>query len=312
LSAKQDHRLEGVNMSLRRMIAASCFAAVCTLPAAAQTVIFNSNGFESPYNLGNINGQQGWAALGSTGAGTIVNTTVFAGTQAFRINGQNLTAGGFGGSSTSFWVQEVAPNLAASFKPVAAGQPIVMVNWRQFVTGTTSDIANMPFSGVHIEGFRANGLAQLTTEIYIDFNDSVAVFDGAGAITGPAIPGLRNTWVDLSARLDYTTQSLNVNVNGVPYLTDVPFANYIPAQVTSPSIGIAETDLIGVSGQLATGFTPNNSAFFDNFSVVAMAVPEPTVFILAGAGIGLFGVYRWRQRRANQQLSDQVCEPSGE
>ncbi len=275
-------------------------------PLQAQTVLFNSNGFEPPYTLGNINGQQSWIAQGSTAAGSVVNTTVFAGTQSMRVNGPQLTSLGLGGSGSSFWTRVLAPNLAASFKPVAAGQPVVLVNWHQFITGSTNDVQNMPYSGIHIEGFRADGQSQMTTEIGVDFTDSIGIFDGGSYVTGPVIPGLRNSWLDLTARLDYTTQTLELFVNGASYLADIPFANYIPSQSQADSIGVAESDIWAVSGQLFTGQIPNNVAFFDNFNVIAVAVPEPAAIALSIAGVGLFGAWCWRRARRHQRLSDSV------
>jgi hypothetical protein len=273
----------------------------------AQTVLFDSIGFEPPYTLGNINGQQSWSAQGSTTAGFVVNSTVFAGTQSMRVNGPQVTSGGLGGSGSSFWVQLLAPDLASSFKPVAAGQPLVIVNWRQFVTGTTNDILGFPYVGIHIEGYRANGLSQMTTAIGVDFTDSIGIFDGGIFVTGAVIPNLRNSWLDLQARLDYTTQELDLFVNGSIYLADVPFANYIPSQAQSPSIGIAETDIWAVSGQQATGFPPNNQAFFDNFNVTAVAVPEPGTYVLLGLTlVAAGGVWSHRRSRVHQAIEAEV------
>lgn len=281
-----------------RLTAALLLVALLPVVGSAQTILFNSNGFESPYTLGNINGQQGWSAQGSTGAGSVVNSTVFAGTQSMRVNGVQLTGNGLGGTGSSFWVQLLAPNLASSFKPVAAGQPVLIVNWKQFLTGSSGDITTMPFTGIHIEGYRANGQSQMTTEISIDINDSVGIFDGFNVIPGPQITGLRNSWVDLSATLDYTTQLVSVKVNGLPYLSDIPFANYIPAQSQADSIGVAEADIFAVNGLIFAGAQSTNQAFFDNFNVTAVAVPEPAVFVLGGAGIGLFGFWYWRRQRS--------------
>ena len=298
--------------SLKKLRLAAALSLVALMPvvANAQTSLFNSNGFEPPYALANINNQFGWSAQGSAGAGFVVNTTVNSGTQSFRINGPSLTGGGLGGSGSSFWVQLLAPNLGASFKPVAAGKPVLIVNWKQFLTGSSGDITTMPFSGIHIEGYRADGQSQMTTEISIDINDSVGIFDGFNVIPGPSITNLRNNWIDLSASLDYTTQSVSVKVNGLPYLSDIPFANYIPAQSQADSIGVAEADIFAVNGLIFAGAQSTNQAFFDNFNVTAVAVPEPAVFVLGGAGIGLFGFWYWRrQRNIAEQMEQWVSIP---
>lgn len=301
-----------IQFNFRQFLPATCLLLVAAVPAQAQTTLFNSNGFEPPYTLGNINGQQGWSAQGSTTAGSVVNTTVFQGIQSMRVNGVQLSSGGLGGSGTSFWVQTLAPNLASSFKPVAANQPVLIVNWRQFVTGTTNDTINMPYSGIHIEGYRASGQSQMTTQIGVDFTDSIGIFDGAVYITGAVIPGLRNSWLNLSAHLNYTTQSLELFVNGSSYLADVPFANYIPAQSQSDSIGVAETDIFAVSGQLFNGLPPNNTSFFDNFNVTAVSVPEPTTVVLSLAGLGLLGAGVWHRRRANKMAGEQLVADGNE
>lgn len=273
----------------------------------AQTTIF-STGFESPYTLGNLSGQQTWTALPAQGSGTVSGATVFAGTQAVRINGPTLSVNGFGLSGTSYWVKTLAPNLAASFKPVQAGQPIVIVDWRQFITGNTNDTTNMPNNGIHIEGYRADGQTQITTQVVADFTDSVGVFDGASYTMGPVIPGLRNTWVNITARLDYNTQLLDVLVNGNPYLSELPFANYNPALAPALSVGLAESDLIATNGALFGLGQANNLVFFDNLSLTAVSVPEPTTIALALAGAGGMGYWAWRRRRAWKRDAEQLVE----
>jgi hypothetical protein len=273
----------------------------------AQTTIY-STGFESPFITGNLSGQQTWTALPASGAGTVVTSTVFAGTQSVRINGPSLSVAGFGASGTSYWVKTLAPNLAASFKPVAAGQPIVIVDWRQFITGSTNDTSNMPNNGIHIEGYRADGQTQITTQVVADFTDSVSVFDGASYTAGPVIPGLRNSWVNITARLDYNTQLLDVLINGNPYLSELPFANYNPALSPAISVGLAESDLIATNGALFGLLQANNQVFFDNLSLTAIAVPEPTTLALALAGAGGVGYWAWRRRRAWKRDAEQLVE----
>ncbi len=108
-----------------RLATAAVLAVALAAPAAGQTTIFNSNGFDTGYSTGNIIGQQGFNGEPATGtAGTIQTTTTFAGGKAFQIAGPNLINNtAFQGGN--FWFQSYS--TSNGFNPVGHGMPFVQV-----------------------------------------------------------------------------------------------------------------------------------------------------------------------------------------
>src|SRR2546423_350875 len=87
-------------------------------PAAAQLVVFDSNGFESPtFTTGNIAGQQAFQFLPIASAGTIETGTVSAGSRAFQITGALLLPNSLYGDA-NFWYKSYT--VAGAVKPVAS------------------------------------------------------------------------------------------------------------------------------------------------------------------------------------------------
>ena len=73
--------------------------AFLVMPASALADSVGPIGFESPYVLGSINGQQGWSSTGSFDQG-IVSSPVISGTQSFRLSNA-VTSGSFGDQTFS-------------------------------------------------------------------------------------------------------------------------------------------------------------------------------------------------------------------
>src|SRR6266403_665367 len=76
-------------------LAASALASLAfAIPAIALADTVGPITFESPYTVGNINGQQGWSSTGAFDQG-VVSSPVISGSQSFRISNA-VTSGSFG------------------------------------------------------------------------------------------------------------------------------------------------------------------------------------------------------------------------
>ncbi|HEY1378410.1 MAG TPA: PEP-CTERM sorting domain-containing protein [Gemmataceae bacterium] len=264
--------------------------------AAAQVVVYDSNGFEAPsYSVGNITGQQGYQFLPTPAAGTIQTGTVMSGSQAFQIVGsqlQSTSAMGYG--DANFFYKSYS--FGAGVNPVASGNPIVRLSFDGRVSGSLALPSDIPEGGPYMEVYSPLGIQQALTPVLINTNGGITVFTnttagGSDTIISTAdglIP--RETWAHLEAQLNFATQSFRVLLNGVPVTfsegtfssTDVPFRNTF-----GTSASVAE---LGFQGYYNANFNPTfNSMYFDNLNITAVsAVPEPST--LALCGMGLVGV----------------------
>lgn len=299
--------------------------------ASAQTVIYDSGGFEPPpptgFATGSLAGywgpppnppgagsQQGWLTTDITqalngpagGAGQIVNVNQFAGTQAFRIDGTRLfNDSTFGGST--LWFRSAA---VGTINPVGSGTPFVTVSTRLRVDTTGITVGDMPLVGVYLEGYAAGGTQQALTTVARNVNGGVTVagpgaqpnsvqfYNTADNIWSP------NTYHNLQATLNFNTtgtgaQTVSVTLDGNP-LTFTPQGGGT-ATATVPfrnsngqTVGIAEYGFQGVFNPQVT--TTTNSAFFDNYLLTRAAVPEPAS-ILAVCGLAAAAGWRLRRRK---------------
>src|SRR6266478_2485521 len=102
-------------------------AGLGTPRAAADVVVFDSNGFETPtFTAGNMTGQQGFQALPGGGAGTVQTATTMSGGQALQINGSAILPNATYGDA-NFWYKSYS--VAGAVKPVPSGNPMVRVNF---------------------------------------------------------------------------------------------------------------------------------------------------------------------------------------
>ena len=272
--------------------------------AAADVVVFDSNGFETPtFTAGNMTGQQGFQALPGSGAGTVQTGTTMSGSQALQINGSALLPNAAYGDA-NFWYKSYS--VASAVKPVPSGNPVVKVNFNGRVSGALALPSDIPFGGPYLEGYTTSGNPldqQAITPILLNTNGGISVFSnftvgGSDGIISSANGLLaRETWYTLSAQLNFSSQSFEVLLNGSPVTftegafsgIDVPFRN-----TNGPTFSIAE---LGFQGYYNSSFQPTfNNMYFDNFSVVATPVPEPSTLVLGGLGlIGLAARLRKRK-----------------
>jgi hypothetical protein len=275
-------------------------------PARAQVVVFNSNGFESPtFSAGAISGQQGFQFLPSSAAGVVQGGTVFAGSQAFQINGPQLQPNASYGDA-NFWYKSYS--VAGATNPVASGNPIVHVTFAGRVSGAVPLPSDIPFGGPYVEGYTAGGIQQAITPFLINTNGGLTVF--TNSVVGGAnqevstADGLipRESWATLDGQLNFSNQTFRLTLNGSPVtFTQGGFSGFdVPFRDTFGStVSIAE---LGFQGYYNSSFSPTfNNMYFDNFSVIAgTAVPEPSTLALCGFGLAGLAL-RLRRRRQTTQ-----------
>jgi PEP-CTERM motif len=278
----------------------------CTADSRAQ-IPLNTNGFESPYAAGNLGshyqtgtgGQQGWLTtdfnqLLGTPAGVVQTATFQSGLQAFHVNGPRLFDDpNFGGQT--FWYQNY-PVAANAFNPVNSGTPIVQMNFDQRVNSTGITVSDMPFVGVYMEGYTASGQQQAIGAIVLNLNRGATAFTlGGNALHTANNIYTHNAWHSLQVEFNFFNQTYRAFLDGTLLtfggggISDIPFRN-----AGGPTNRVAEFGFQASFNQFA-GLT-SNSAYFDNYTVVATSVPEPSSLVLGMAALAGFGVLRRRRR----------------
>jgi hypothetical protein len=289
---------------LARPIVALMVALAAASAASAQVVVFDSNGFESPtFNPGSINNQQGFAFLPNPAVGVIQSGTTLNGGQAFQLVGTQILPNAAYGDANFLYRGNT---FAAATNLVASGNPIVRVSYDGRVSGALAIPSDIPFGGPYLESYTPGQAQQALTPILFNINGGISVFsnftvgggDGVIATADGLVP--RETWVHVEAQLDFSSQSFRVLLNGNPLTftegtfsgIDVPFRNS-----SGLSQRIAE---IGFQGYYNANFNPTfNNMYFDNVSITATPVPEPSSMALAGLGLtGL--VIRLRRKMKNR------------
>ena len=286
-------------------------AVIAVSPAAAQAQIslFNSNGFEPPtfapgvlasYYGGGTGGQQNYLTtdfnqlLGSP-AGTIQTALVQSGTQAFRINGSQLFDDtSFGGQT--FWYRNY-PTAATAFNPVVSGTPIVRVNYNQYVSSVPLNLNEMPVVGTYMEGYSQVGSAQgIVGQLMLNQNGGVTAMTVNGNFVNTANNYYtHDAWHSLQVEFNFASQTYRAFLDGNPVtfgasLVNVPFRNS-----NGPTDRIAEYGFQAAFNEATT--VTNNNAYFDNYSIVATPVPEPSSLLFGG--VALIGLRLIRRRPRN-------------
>jgi hypothetical protein len=296
-------------------------------PAWGQTTVYTTNGFESPtFNLGNLTGQQpsgfqSYQALPSTGAAQVQNSLTAAGSHAVRIVGPGMQAND-AYSGGNFWWRTYSTSgglFPAGFNPVANGTPYVYASAQYRMSGEIgTGAADIPFAGMHFEGYTAGGQQQMLSPAYLNMNGGITVLtntlDGQGTNAVTTADGIvpRNEWHRVTIEYDFLDQKVRVflddsatplaftrngNNTDLPApLSEVSFRNSFGNTVQFAEIGV-----VAYYGKDPSGvnYQPLNDFFFDDFVVTAQVapVPEPGLMIAVGfAGIAAGGwVRRWRR-----------------
>jgi hypothetical protein len=215
----------------------------------------------------------------------------------------------------NFWYQAYA---VGQHSPVASGNPIVTATAQVRTSGATVvPLSDIPFAGMHFEGYTSAGTQQSLTPIFVNVNGGITVFTNTVTTATNAVTtadGLipREQWRQVTARFDFQAQTFQVFLNGssTPVLftrdgdnnnlgtpiTNVPFRNTF-----GDTVSIAEIGMVGFYGRdpFAPGgtFQPQNDFFVDDYTVVMSPNPVPEPGWLVAVGFAGVAVNRWRRRR---------------
>lgn len=310
---------------------AAAAAAGSVAPAWGQTTVYTANGFESStFALGNLTGQQSYQNLPSAGAGQVQNSLTAAGSQAVKITGLGMqpndlyTGGNFWWRSYNFGN---GGGPTTGFRPVASGNPYVYASAAVRMSGAfATGAADIPFAGMHFEGYTAAGDQQELSHAYLNMNGGITVItnttDGQGtyavATENYVVP--RDEWHKIIVEYNFLSQKLRVFVdntnNPVSFtrngnnsllpnpLTDVHFRN-----TYGDTVQFAEIGIVAFYGKDPSGvnYQPLNDFYMDDFVVTAQAapVPEPSLMMAVGfAAVAAGGwVRRWRRKAAIEPRS---------
>lgn len=261
----------------------------------AQTTIYNSGGFES-FSLNPLAFQDNWDTTDfsqlilSNPAGVIQSATTFSGTRAMQVIGNNMFDDSTFSNST-FWFQSLT---SSPFNPVLNGTPVVRTTWRQRLNGTQGNTSQMPFAGVYFEGLTATGQQQTITSVFIDNAERLTAITTAGNFVSSAtLPNIFNNWQSLQVDLNFTTQRFTVFLNGSPVspLINIPFRN-----TNGPTNRLVEHGF--QASTQGVGVPPTNDNYYDDYLVIATAVPEPSTIAMAGLCLlGAAGAWRYQRRK---------------
>jgi len=252
------------SVMLRLSLAIVCLLTLCT-NVSAEVVLYDSQGFESPtfYAGSTIVGQDEsnpWQRFGGSPAAFVVQSTnVASGAQAVQANGGGLNDGTF-----------VWPNLA--YMPEAGTVVRIQVDMARTLSANVAnsspvyavDIYDDVFSRTSRFGLQQNN-GVIRTFVSVPIND-MGEIDPAGEgnrseFYGPPIA--QNDWVHFDFTLDYTTKTVNLNVDGVILASGVPFQS--------------QTSMFLDSAELQVGTFNNVSAdngYFDNYVVSVQTIGD--------------------------------------
>jgi len=246
--------------------------ALCVVATAAAAPIFDSQGFENPpYNLGDLEGQEGWQlADGGTGPGTAVvqSTVTKTGTQAVQVN-------------------RIADSDDRWGQPVGAGFPTgqyIVVEWDMNVTQTPPGQWG-PFMGSEAYDESTPSTFLLVGSLGVDATTGDVLYQaqGTGFLTETGTIAPFGVWRNYKMVLDYGTNNYTVYYEGTPLVTE----GFVDPGITA----FTDADISALAAfsdpasQAAIG-----TAYFDNFKVT----PEPSSLALMLLG-GVFCIARRRR-----------------
>jgi hypothetical protein len=265
----------------------TCCCVIGVSPARAQVPVYDSGGFEGPrFTPGTLTGQDAvlgpWQQslpTGGTSSATVQTTTVLGGTQAVQVNRA--------ANSEGFWF---VPKLSTAPQQVN-------VSWDMRVTHSVGPQQFGPFFGV--DSYGSSGTSNRLGMLGVDATTGEILFlDGLNGlqVTTLGSPTVTfDAWHNFRMQLDYNgtgggTYSVFVdNVlrqAGTPFFNNVGTFNFTDAPIAALAAAGAPAD------QAATG-----TAFFDNYTITATPVPEPSTIALAGVAFAGLVYRRWRSAR---------------
>lgn len=244
-------------MKYVRCWAVLCCAFVSAASASAQTVLFDSNGFES-YNLGALKGQNGWQVDG-TGNYVVANGVGVGGSRGVSVGG-----------GVTDWAY---PNL--NFTPTAGQIIVVEADLARTLSGTTPSFA------YGIDFYTPEFLRITRFGLVADSGVIRPFYTGSGGtiFIGPSSVSA-NSFQSFRAELNFATDTMNLFINGTNAASNV-------------ALLLNATTLLDADFQVSSNAAATDSGFLDNYRVTA--VPEPTTLVLSLAAIPSLFWFRRRQ-----------------
>lgn len=262
-------------MKMHQLYAAAIAVTIASSSAFA-VVLFDANGFEAPtYVAGPLNGQNGWVYDNPA-------AQVFTVTPTATPDGQVVVANGGVASNWAFPPLNYTP-------PSGTGVSVITDIARTVgaTAATTSSAYTVDMyqgaSQITRYGLLANG-TNIQAFITTRFNSTTGDFDPAGPVANVLItnPLPASTFFRFESRLNFTTKSLELLINGQSIDANIPFA-----LLTATTLGDVDLNVLSGAGRLDTGS-------FDNYLVQTFVIPEPAT-LSAVAGLSVLGL---RRRRA--------------
>ena len=225
-------------------VSLGCLA--CNNAHAASMIL--STGFESPYALGTLQGQQGWITAGSGGStATVQSSVVKTGSQAVQV-----TKAGAPGTDRRWAVQQ-------SGLPT---QRYIIVDWDMRVSQPSNLTASGPFFGVEsYDGITSPQFPKLLGSLGVNATTGDVLYQTQGngylTPTGTIVPF--NQWNHFRIVLDFNADSYGGYVNGALVST----AGFVDGGNSFTDADISTF----ATGEDAIWQSLSASAVFDNFTV---------------------------------------------
>ena len=284
--------------------AAVAASAVSAGRSSGAVTLFNSNGFEA--SAGYVSGVALDNDQPSTAASQNQFSGGFGGTGAVPVAGIDTYGSFFGGTSTQQFalmistgtnsttggIAEYYPNTNVVAPYVASGSanPVVDVVFTLAVTKAT---AGEPLFGV----IAANSAGSEIGELLVDASNG-NVMGGTG---GTAFTAAANTFYSYELQLNYTSQQVNMyeaSPGSGAFTTLIGTSAFV---TPSTDFALAAISSFSISPSASAGTAPGGQSgvfgAFDDYSVIATSVPEPTVVSLALGGVAVLAGRR-RNRTA--------------
>ncbi len=219
--------------------------------AKAQTVLFDSNGFES-YNLGALKGQNGWQVDGNVNY-AVADGVGFGGSRGVTVGG-----------GVTDWAY---PTL--NFTPTANQIIVVEADLARTLSGATPSFAYaIDFYTPEFTRITRFGLVA-DSGVIRPFYSGLAgtIFIGPSSVSA-------NSFQSFRAELNFSTDTMNLFLNGTNAANNV-------------ALLLNATTLLDADFQVSSNAAATDTGFLDNYRVTA--VPEPTTLLLSLTAIpGMF------------------------
>ncbi|MBX9579695.1 MAG: PEP-CTERM sorting domain-containing protein [Gemmataceae bacterium] len=282
-------------MSVRALMSAAVLVGLAAGPARAGVIY--ATGFEDPpFAAGSVlTGQDGWVSpdFTSPDAATISTAAPSTGLQGVRVLGADMVPNEFLRANGYDAVGSYRPSASVNFDAVGAGLPVVRLQADVRLDGPlldqtdprpTGDFVSANVNLVLGDGQFVSLTVSSDGHIYgYGVDPSEAYLFGTAVSLG--------TYYNLGLEANFVNQTFGYYLDGA-LLGTTPFAGPSDGVVRRGSLVVA----VFLPEDAPPGITRDQyTAYFDNYSLTAQAVPEPaSVGLLAAGGLGLLGYARRR------------------